>query len=205
MHDTGTGIDLKIIDKIFDPFFTTKAVGKGTGMGLSVVHGIIKDHQGEITVSSKVGQGTTFTVLLPKADDEGIAQEAAEILPTGSENILLVDDEDFMVLPTKKNLERLGYTVTAMTSSLETLKLLKKDPQRYDLIITDLTMPHMTGDRLASEVTAIRPDMPVILATGYSDAVNSEKVKQSGIKAFIPKPCKKQDLAKTIRLILDGK
>ena len=116
-----------------------------------------------------------------------------------------MDDEEHLVFLMKTILGRLGYKVTALTNSLEALNLFKKDPQRYDLIITDLTMPHLTGDRLASEVIAIRPDMPVIIATGYADAVDSEKVKQSGIKGFIPKPCQKQDLAKTIRLILDGK
>ncbi len=172
-------------------------------MGLSVVHGIITDHNGAITVSSKLGEGTIFTVFLPKAAGEVKTKKATEALPTGTENILIVDDEEFMVFPQKKILERLGYNVTAMTSSLEALELFKNDPQRYDLIITDLTMPHMTGDRLAAEATAIRPGLPVILATGYADAVDDERVIQSGIKAFIPKPCKKEDLAKTIRLILD--
>ena len=205
VRDTGVGIDPKIMDKIFDPFFTTKQVGEGTGMGLSVVHGTIKEHGGHISVKSAVGRGTTFTVLLPKADSGSKEVSQAKQLPTGTENILIVDDEEFMVIPQKKILERLGYKVTAMTSSLETLELFKKDPQRYDLIITDLTMSHLTGDRLSTEVTSIRPDMPVILSTGYADAVDSEKVKQCGIKAFIPKPCKTQDLAKTIRLILDEK
>ncbi len=204
VRDSGIGIDPKILDKIFDPFFTTKEVGKGTGMGLSVVYGIIMNHGGAITVESKIGHGTTFTVLFPAAKNviEEITQ--SDDLPTGTENILIVDDEEYMVFPQKKILERLGYQVTAMTNSLETLELFKKDPQRYDLIITDLTMPNLTGDRLTSEVIAIRPDMPVIIATGYTDAIDNEKVKHSGIAAFISKPCKKQDLAKTIRLILDG-
>lgn len=205
ISDTGIGIDPKLMDKIFDPFFTTKEVGKGTGMGLAVVHGTVKEHGGHISVKSIVGQGTTFTVLFPKADGDAEIISEDQQLPTGNESILIVDDEEFMVFSQKKILERIGYHVTAMTNSLEALGLFKKYPQRYDLIITDLTMPHLTGDRLASEVTAIRPDMPVILATGYADAVDSEKVKQSGIKAFIPKPCKKQDLAKTIRLVLDEK
>ncbi len=204
VSDTGSGIDSKNIDKIFDPFFTTKGVGKGTGMGLSVVHGIIKEHGGAIAVSSKVGEGTTFTVFLPKAETNSEKVKSDDTIPTGTENILIVDDEEHMVFPQKKILERLGYSVTALTSSLEALNLFKKDPQRYDLIITDLTMPHLTGEKLASEIIAIRPDMPVIIATGYTDAIDSEKVKQSGIKAFIPKPCQKQDLARTIRLILDG-
>lgn len=205
VRDTGAGIDETIIDKIFDPFFTTKGVGHGTGMGLAVVHGIVLDHGGSITVRSAVGQGTTFTVLLPRAHNAVEEMVREDHLPSGTENILIVDDEEFMVFTRKKMLERLGYTVTAMNSSLETLELFKQDPHRYDLIITDLTMPHLTGDRLAAEVTAIRRDMPVILATGYADAVDREKVKQSGIAAFLPKPCKKQDLAKTIRLILDRK
>jgi len=205
VSDTGTGIDPNNIGKIFDPFFTTKGVGKGTGMGLSVVHGIIKDHGGEITVSSKLGEGTTFTVFLPKVESKSEETKIEDAIPTGTENILVVDDEEHMVFLTKTILGRLGYKVTALTNSLEALNIFKKDPQRYDLIITDLTMPHLTGDRLASEIIAIRPDMPVIIATGYADALESEKVKQSGIKAFIPKPCQKQDLAKTIRLILDEK
>ncbi len=119
------------------------------------------------------------------------------------ESDMIVDNEEHLVFLMKTILGRLGYNVTAMSNSLETLEIFKKDPQRYDLIITDLTMPHLTGDKLASEVIAIRPDMPVIIATGYTDAVDSEKVKQSGITAFVSKPYKKQDLAKTIRLILD--
>ena len=205
VSDTGAGIDPNNIDKIFDPFFTTKEVGKGTGMGLSIVHGIIKDHGGVINVSSKLGEGTTFTVFLPKTEVKINKTESDDALPTGTEDILVVDDEEHLVFLMKTILGRLGYKVTALTNSLEALNLFKKDPQRYDLIITDLTMPHLTGDKLASEVIAIRPDMPVIISTGYADAVDSEKVKQSGIKAFIPKPCQKQDLAKTIRLILDGK
>jgi len=205
VSDTGSGISPENIANIFDPFFTTKEVGKGTGLGLSVVHGIIKDHGGEITVSSKIGEGTTFTVLLPRTEKEIKEKKDAGQLHAGTESILLVDDEEQLLFPTKNNLERLGYKVTAMTNSLETLKLFKKDPQRYDLIITDLTMPHLTGDRLALEVTTIRPDMPVIIATGYSDAVDNDKVKQSGIKAFIPKPYQTQELTKTIRMILNEK
>ena len=204
VSDTGNGIAPEIMDKIFDPFFTTKDVGKGTGMGLSVVHGIIKDHGGTITVSSEPGEGTTFTVLFRVTDAEGTTKAEEKSLPTGTENILLVDDEDFIIFPQKKILEKLGYKVTAMTGSLETLALFSKNPQRYDLIITDLTMPNLTGDRLAAEVTAIRPDMPVILTTGYADSVDSENVKQSGIKAFISKPFQREALAKTIRLVLDA-
>ncbi len=203
VSDTGTGIDSKIINKIFDPFFTTKEVGKGSGMGLSVIHGIIKDHGGAIGVSSTPGKGTIFEVFLPKIETKIVKTKSPDAIPTGTENVLVVDDEEQMVFLMRKILERLGYRVTALSSSLETLELFKKDPQRYDLIITDLTMPHLTGDRLASEVLAIRPDMSVIIASGYTDAIDSDKIQQSGIKAFIPKPIQKQELAKTIRLILD--
>lgn len=206
VSDTGRGIDPKIIDKIFDPFFTTKKVGQGTGMGLSVVHGIVKDHGGAITVSSKLGQGTTFTLLFPRVEDAKEEEvEFAAIIPTGTERILLVDDEQGLVVLAKIMLERLGYTVTAMTNPLETLDLFRKNPQDYDLVITDLTMPHLPGDRLAAEITSIRPEIPVIIATGYSNAVDDDKLKGIGIKAFIPKPYQKQELAKTIRLVLDGK
>ncbi len=204
VSDTGGGIAPAIIDRIFDPFFTTKGVGKGTGMGLSVVHGIIKDHGGAITVASEIGRGTIFTVLFPKKDGAVEEQPASEPLPTGAENILLVDDEEPLLVPTKRILERLGYSVTAMTGSTEALEVFKRNPQRFDLIITDLTMPRLTGDRLASAIIAVRPEMPILLTTGYADAVDSKKVQQSGIKAFIAKPCQKQELAKTIRMILDG-
>ncbi|MCP4714213.1 MAG: response regulator [Deltaproteobacteria bacterium] len=204
ISDTGAGIDPDNINMIFDPFFTTKEVGKGTGLGLAVVEGITKDHGGIINVSSKPGEGTTFEVFLPKIEAKVEEQKRSDTLPTGTENVLMVDDEDHLVFLMKKILGRLGYKVTALTSSPEALELFKKDPQRFDLLITDLTMPDLTGDSLASEVIAIRPDMPVIIATGYTDAVENGKVKQSGIKAYIPKPCQTVELASTIRLILDG-
>ncbi len=157
--------------------------------------------KGKVTVD----ENESVDVFLPKADGVIEEEKRAEAKPTRFDKILLVDDEEYQVFPTKKYLERLGYTVTAMTSSLETLELFKKDPWRYDLIITDLTMPCMSGDRLASEVVAIRQDMPVILATGDMIIVDEEKMKQCGITAFLFKPFKMQDLAKTIRLILDEK
>ncbi len=205
VSDNGTGIDPKIIDRIFDPFFTTKGVGKGSGMGLAVVHGIVKSYGGAISVSSKPGEGTTFTVFLPKVAEKTEEQKSYDVMPAGTESILLVDDEEHLAFPMKIILERLGYTVTAMTNSLKTLELFKKDPQKYDLIISDLTMPHLPGDKLASEIMAIRPDIPVIIISGHTDAVAAERLNHSGIRAFIPKPCQKQDLAKTVRLILDEK
>ena len=205
VSDTGNGIDPENIDKVFDPFFTTKGVGKGTGMGLSVVHGIVKDHGGAITVSSKLGEGTTFTVFIPRIEAKTEKTKNYDNIPTGTDNILVVDDEENLASLMKTILGRLGYNVTALTSSLEALELFNKDPQQFDLIITDLTMPHLTGDKLASEVITIRPDIPIIIATGYAAALDNEKMKQCGIKASIPKPCQKQELANTIRMILDKK
>ncbi len=146
---------------------------------------------------------TEILKLINRARDVVKQTQRDGAIPTGTEHILAVDDEEHMTILMKKILERLGYRVTALNSSLEALALFKKDPQRYDLILTDLTMPHLTGDRLAAEVITIRPDMPVIIVTGYSYSVDSEKMKQSGIKALIPKPCQKDELANTVRLILD--
>lgn len=206
VSDTGPGIDPEIIDRIFDPFFTTKEVNKGTGLGLSVVDGIVRDHSGAIAVDSEPGRGTTFTVLLPAAESEkaGDHEEKPVDVPKGTERILLVDDEESIIYTMKVILERLGYRVTALSSSIEALQTFRKSPREFDLIITDLTMPHLTGDTLASEIRAIRFDIPVILMTGYNDIVDSGRIRMSCIKAFMPKPCKKPDLAGTIRRVLDG-
>ncbi len=205
VSDTGPGIAPEIIDRIFDPFFTTKEVNKGTGLGLSVVHGIIKDHGGTISVESEVGKGTTFTVLLPTAESKQAEEheEKPVDIPKGKESILIVDDEESIVSTMKVMLERLGYRVTALTSSVKALQTFRESPRDFDLIITDLTMPVFTGDKLASEILAMCSHMPVILMTGYNDMVDSEKIKLSGIKAFMPKPCKKIDLASTVRCVLD--
>ncbi len=207
ISDTGGGIAPDIIDKIFDPFFTTKETGQGTGMGLSVVYAIIREHGGAIRVASRVGSGTTFTIVLPRFEGEDVSSSTPDRqdAPGGSEHILVVDDEEFMVVTMKRILERLGYRVTPMTGSLEALELFRSDPRAYDLIITDLTMPRLTGDRLAAEVLAIRPDIPVIITTGYTDVPDAGATAQNGIAAFLPKPCRKQELAETIRAALDGK
>jgi len=172
--------------------------------GLTAVLSII-DHGGAVSVSTRLGRGTVFTVLLPKIISEKeetvIAQES---LSNVTEHILFVDDEALLVASTKWILEKLGYKVTPMTSSRESLDLFRKNPEAYDLVITDLTMPQLSGDRFAAEIIAIRPDIPVIISTGYADALDDDKMKISGIKAFIPKPYQRQELARIVRLVLDG-
>ena len=206
VRDTGVGIPREIVDKIFDPFFTTKKLGEGTGLGLSVVMGIVKQSQGYITVESKPGRGSTFTVYFPKVAEKPIADAVAsdEPIPTGSERILFVDDEKPLVLMGEALLAELGYEVTSRTSSREALELLKQDASRFDLVITDQTMPEITGVELAREILAIRPELPVILCTGFSHLVDADSAKAAGIKGFVMKPLTKREIARTVRAVLDG-
>ncbi|MBW1796685.1 MAG: response regulator, partial [Deltaproteobacteria bacterium] len=182
VSDTGHGMDQATMERIFDPFFTTKPVGDGTGMGLATVHGIITSHGGAITVHSELEKGTTFDVYFPRFES-GVALEAemAEPLPRGNERILFVDDEEPLVRMGQQMLERLGYHVTARTSSVEALEAFRAQPDRFDLVITDQTMPNMTGVELAKELMRIRPDIPIILITGFSEIVPPEKAKKMGI------------------------
>lgn len=204
ISDTGTGIDPGILHRIFDPFFTTKQQGEGTGMGLAVVHGIVKNYGGHITAESLPGRGTTFTVWLPQVTQApGIQEESLSALPTGSERILFIDDEPCLIEAGRKMLTALGYTVTAINSSLEACELFQKAPDCFDLIITDHSMPHMTGYDLAKKLLAIRPSLPVILCTGYSETVSPDEAIAAGIRAFFYKPVKKNEMAKTIRELLD--
>jgi CheY-like chemotaxis protein len=204
VRDTGKGIPPDIMDKIFDPFFTTKAPGEGTGLGLSVVHGIVKQHGGYITAISKPGKGSTFTVYFPEIAGETAIDEARDDeIPPGVERILFVDDEETLVEIGEDILDELGYIVTSRVNGHEALALIKEDPSRFDLIITDQTMPGMTGLDLAKEVLALRRDIPIILCTGFSHAVDAEAAKQAGIKAFAMKPFTKKEIAKTIRKALD--
>ena len=204
VSDTGTGIHEKIIRSIFDPFFTTKAPGEGTGMGLSVVQGIVDKSGGKVTVDSQVGKGTTFSVYLPitKKRRTPLMHETEE-LQQGTERILLIDDEEPIAKMGSRVLESLGYRATMRTSSVEALELFRTKPYDFDLIITDMTMPNMTGDILAVELMKIRADLPVILCTGYSNKISEENASEIGIKAFIYKPIIKRDLAKTVRKVLD--
>jgi len=205
VSDTGSGIDPAVVDKIFDPYFTTKPQGKGTGLGLSVVYGIVKEHHGDIKVYSEPGRGTTINVYLPiltKAK-QSPPLEIKQVFPSGTERILLVDDEEAIARLEQQMLERLGYQVTMRVSSLEALEVLKARPNAFDLVISDMTMPNMTGDQLARGLMTIRPDIPIIICTGFSEKINREKAADIGIKGFLMKPIVKSELAKTIRNVLD--
>ena len=204
VRDTGMGIPPDILDKIFDPFFTTKKVGEGTGLGLSVVHGIVKQSDGYITVTSEPGKGTAFIVCFPKITREPAADTIGDDeLPAGDERILFVDDEEALVETGEEILAELGYEVTSRTSSREALSLLKEDPFRFDLVITDQTMPDMTGIELAKQILALRPDMPLIMCTGFSPLVDADRATAAGVRAFAMKPLTKGEIAKTIRTVLD--
>lgn len=204
VSDTGSGIAPDILDFIFEPYFTTKNPGEGTGMGLAMVHGIVTTYGGKIKVDSTPGKGTTFTVYLPitgkRKSDRPYKSEA---LPTGTECILFVDDEPPIAKMGSQILERLNYQVIIRTSSVEALELFRSKPNDFDLVITDMTMPNMTGDKLAMELMKIRPDIPVILCTGYSKKISDETAAEIGIKGFAYKPVVKSDLAKTVRKVLD--
>ena len=204
IKDTGMGISPQHIHSIFDPYFTTKSVGEGTGMGLAVVHGIVENYGGRITVDSRIGKGSCFTIYLPITKKrKAHTNFKKEDLPFGNENILFVDDEAPITIMGGRILEQLGYTVTTKTSSVEALELFRSKPQEFDLIMTDMTMPNMTGEQLAAELMKIRPDIPVVLCTGYSKKISEESITGIGIKALLYKPVLKADLAKTVRKVLD--
>ena len=204
VSDTGNGIPNEEIDRIFDPYFTTKEFGKGTGMGLSVVHGIVKSHGGVITVHSEHGQGATFSILLPAIEKETVFEfKTDEKLPTGSESILFIDDEKSIVFVGRNRLERLGYKVESRMNPVEAIELFRNNPDQFDLVITDMTMPEMNGEQLSKMILKIRPDMPIILCSGFSEKINEEKAKEIGIRRFVAKPISRNELANLVRQILD--
>ena len=206
VSDTGVGIDPAVMARIFEPFFTTKKTTGGTGLGLSVVYGIVKNHEGQITAASEPGDGTTFTVYLPCAaagpSIERVQPPAS--LPGGSERILFVDDEPAIVEVAMRILFSLGYDVTARTDSAEALAEFLQGPDRFDLVITDMTMPHLTGRDLACKIMEMKPDTPVILCTGYNEHITAEQAFRIGIKAFMTKPFTRGEFARVVRDVLDG-
>jgi CheY-like chemotaxis protein len=205
VKDSGIGMNPELMKRIFDPFFTTREVGKGTGMGLAVVYGIVKDLQGTITIESELGVGSTFRVLLPKVKT-GANEEIvrAPEIAGGTERILFVDDEKMLVEWGKSALERLGYMVTAVTDSAEALKMFSIDPTLFDLVITDHDMPQMAGAQLATELLRIRNNIPIILCTGHSETMLPEKALEIGIREYLMKPLARRELAEAIRRVLDA-
>jgi len=204
--DTGAGIKEEIMKLIFDPFFTTKEVGKGTGMGLSVVHGIVEEHGGFIKVDSQVGKGSTFHVFFPVTGNaEPETSERETTLPIGTERILFIDDEETLLKLAKRMLQGLGYSVTVESSSLKALEIFRSDPDQFDLIVTDQTMPNMSGLELMMEILKVRPDIPVILCSGYSSKISEETAGKKGISKYIVKPYDKKVLSEAIREVMNKK
>jgi signal transduction histidine kinase/CheY-like chemotaxis protein len=204
VRDTGHGMSAITMDRIFEPFFTTKQLGEGTGLGLSVVHGIVLKHGGDIWVDSELGGGTTFTIFLPQVSEEmpaGCTDDTP--VPTGSERVMFVDDEAEIVRMGSKMLVKLGYRVAAFTDSTEALAAFRIHPDEFDLVITDQNMPRVTGAMLAKELIRIRPDVPIILMTGFSEVVTAENFKHLGISEFLMKPLSARVLSNAIRGIMD--
>ncbi len=203
LSDQGCGMTPEVLDLIFDPFFTTKKPGEGTGMGLSVVHGIVKNHKGVITVYSEPGKGTVFTIFLPQAEkDIKVEPKLSETIPKGKGKVFFIDDEESQIKSIHPMLERLGYTVQVETDSIKAIETFKESPDSFDLIITDQTMPKLTGDKLAEAVLSIRPDIPVILCTGFSEIIDADKAKSIGVNAFLMKPFTVKEIAETINRVL---
>ncbi len=204
--DNGRGMTPEVVKRIFEPYFTTKSKEEGTGMGLAVVHGIVKSHNGDITVYSEPGKGSTFQVFLPVSKDKKITDTTvSQDIPGGNERLLFVDDEQILTDMGKQMLERLGYKVDTMTSSIEALALFRQHPGKYDLVITDHTMPNMTGLEMAEQLKQIRPDIPVIICTGFSDIIDKDNYRSKGINGFMMKPFIKKDVAPVIRDVLEGR
>ncbi len=204
IYDTGQGIDPSIIDRIFDPYFTTKEKGKGTGLGLSVVHGIIKQYGGAITIASELSKGTRFMIYIPIVQEEAKPEaKTTESLLIGTETVLVVDDEESMIIIYREVLERLGYKVVSCSNSKDALELFRGSSDEIDLVLTDMTMPGMTGLTLAGMLINIRSDIPIILATGFSEGLNDQVIKKAGIMELLMKPYTPDKLSKVIRTVLD--
>jgi signal transduction histidine kinase/ActR/RegA family two-component response regulator len=206
VSDTGHGMDEGTLSQIFDPYFTTKELGKGSGLGLAVVHGIVENHGGSIFVDSLPGKGSAFSILFPETLEHIKAEKPAEgDLITGGERILFVDDQTAITKVAKAQLAHLGYEVTAFNHPLEALTHFESAPQRYDLVITDMTMPHLTGEQLGSKLRRIRRDIPIILCTGYNDRVITSDIAELGVNDVLIKPYRNEILSKTIRRVLSDR
>ena len=204
IRDSGEGIAPDILKKVYEPYFTTKEFGAGSGMGLSVVYGIIKKCKGAIKIASTVGEGTVVEVLFPKIEEETPPKEIEESeSPVGNERILVLDDDPSLANMLRLVLERFGYTVTSMTDSAAALESFRSSPEEFDLVVTDMAMPKMSGDQLAAELMKIREDIPVLLCTGHSDTIDEKKAKRMGIKGFVMKPLDMGKLARAVRAALD--
>jgi CheY-like chemotaxis protein len=202
--DSGHGMDSATVSRIFDPYFTTKDINEGTGLGLATVHGIVKDHGGTIKVYSELGSGTSFQIYFPCIEDTVRTEEkASKPLSTGTEQILFLDDDKVLADIGEKMLKKLGYRVNSRTSPYEAIEAFKANPSKYDMVITDMTMPGMTGDILAKEILKIRYNIPIIICTGFSKMMSPEKASKMGIKDFLMKPLTMSDLSKSIRTVLD--
>ncbi len=208
VSDTGQGMVPEVRRRIFEPYFTTKKPGEGSGLGMAVVYGIVKSHGGEIILYSEPGQGSTFHVFFKVAQVERVPGEAisqTDQIPGGNESILFVDDEQNLVEIGKQMLKSLGYQVETTTGSLEALEIFSTAPSKFDLVISDQTMPDLTGIKLTKKLRKIRPDIPVLLCTGFSESINKENYREKGISAFLMKPISKKEIAFVIRSVLDRK
>jgi CheY-like chemotaxis protein len=206
ISDTGHGMDIKTQERIFEPFFTRKEVGSGSGLGLSVVHGIINNYDGAIVVDSTPDKGTTFVIYLPKFGTDLMESDKSDKKPLkGDEYILFVDDEPEITFMGKKMLEKLGYKVTITTNSISAFEEFKKGPDKYSLLVTDQSMPNMSGTELAFMLKEIRPELKVIIITGFAENLSDEVISKSGISEVILKPMIFDDFSKIIRRVLDKK
>ncbi len=206
ISDTGIGMEQMVLDRIFDPYFTTKRLGEGTGLGLAVVRGIVKNHHGSITVCSRPKEGTSFHIYLPRITQEEAKKETPlpEHPPTGTEHILIIDDEPTITLLERRLLEGLGYHVTSISDPLEALQLISAHPDGCDLVLTDMSMPGMNGAELAQKILQIRADMPIVLCSGFSELINEKKAKAIGVREYVMKPLIRNEIAQAIRRSLDS-